>query len=213
MSANGNGRGRANGEGSLYPYKNGYAAYVWVTTPTALTWESVNESIPEIGLEWQLVTISGHPLTHNQVLKTDGSTDTLPLPPICLPALKIARQNQAKARTIEWPQKCICGETHTIAFITGNGRPIEPRNLKRSFDKRCAMASVRQIKIHDTRRTCGSLLAALDVHPRIAMQILRHSRIAMTMEIYTQVPDQAARAALNRLSDWLDQADEGAQSG
>lgn len=28
------------------------------------------------------------------------------------------------------------------------------------------------------------------------------------MEIYTQVPDQAARDALNRLSDWLDQADD-----
>jgi integrase len=27
-------RGRANGEGSIYPYKNGYAAYVWVTTPS-----------------------------------------------------------------------------------------------------------------------------------------------------------------------------------
>jgi integrase len=46
----------------------------------------------------------------------------------------------------------------------------------------------RRITIHDTRRTCGSLLAALDVHPRVAMAILRHSRIALTMEIYTQVP-------------------------
>jgi hypothetical protein len=26
-------RARANGEGSIYPYKNGYAAYAWVTTP------------------------------------------------------------------------------------------------------------------------------------------------------------------------------------
>ncbi|MEU2503035.1 site-specific integrase, partial [Streptomyces pseudogriseolus] len=24
---------RGNGEGSIYPYKNGYAAYVWVTKP------------------------------------------------------------------------------------------------------------------------------------------------------------------------------------
>lgn len=24
---------RANGEGSLFAYRNGYAAYVWVTTP------------------------------------------------------------------------------------------------------------------------------------------------------------------------------------
>ena len=34
MSANANGRGRANGEGSFYPHRNGWAAYVWVTTPT-----------------------------------------------------------------------------------------------------------------------------------------------------------------------------------
>jgi integrase len=27
------GRARANGEGSIYPFRNGYAAYVWVTTP------------------------------------------------------------------------------------------------------------------------------------------------------------------------------------
>jgi hypothetical protein len=27
-------RSRANGEGSIYPYRNGYAAYVWVTTPS-----------------------------------------------------------------------------------------------------------------------------------------------------------------------------------
>ena len=31
----------------------------------------------------------------------------------------------------------------------------------------------------------GRALAALDVHPRVAMQILRHSKIAVTMEIYT----------------------------
>jgi hypothetical protein len=27
------GRQRGNGEGSIFPYRNGYAAYVWVTTP------------------------------------------------------------------------------------------------------------------------------------------------------------------------------------
>ena len=27
------GRSRANGEGSFYPYRNGWAGYVWVTTP------------------------------------------------------------------------------------------------------------------------------------------------------------------------------------
>jgi len=36
------------------------------------------------------------------------------------------------------------------------------------------------------------------------MQILRHSKIALTLEIYTQVPDKTTREALKRLSDWLD---------
>jgi hypothetical protein len=26
---------RHNGEGSIYPYRNGFAAYVWIVTPTA----------------------------------------------------------------------------------------------------------------------------------------------------------------------------------
>jgi integrase len=61
-----------------------------------------------------------------------------------------------------------------------------------------------RITVHGTRKTCGSLLAALDVHPRVAMQILRHSKIAVTMEIYTEVPSAATREALRKLGQWLD---------
>ena len=60
-----------------------------------------------------------------------------------------------------------------------------------------------RITLHGTRKTCGSLLAALDVHPRVAMQILRHSKIAVTMEIYTEVPSAATRDALRKLGQWL----------
>ena len=44
-------------------------------------------------------------------------------------------------------------------------------------------------------KTCGTLLAALDVHPQVARQLLRHSRISVTMEINIE----ATRAALKRL--------------
>jgi hypothetical protein len=47
------------------------------------------------------------------------------------------------------------------------------------------------------------LLAALDVHPRVAMQILRHSRISVTMEIYTEATSDATRAALKKLGESL----------
>ena len=42
------------------------------------------------------------------------------------------------------------------------------------------------------------------------MAILRHSRIALTMEIYTQVPDKVTRDALRRLSDQVDEDEPGA---
>ena len=65
----------------------------------------------------------------------------------------------------------------------------------------------RRLRFNPPRRTCGSLLAALDVHPRVAMQILRHSKISITMEIYTMVPDKATLAALKQLSDALGSPD------
>jgi len=62
---------------------------------------------------------------------------------------------------------------------------------------------VPQIAVHGTRRTCASLLAVLDVHPRVAMHILRHNKIALAMEIYTEAPSDATCDALRRLGDWL----------
>jgi len=35
------------------------------------------------------------------------------------------------------------------------------------------------------------------------MHILRHSKIAVTTEIYTEAPSDATRDALGKLSDWL----------
>jgi hypothetical protein len=39
------------------------------------------------------------------------------------------------------------------------------------------------------------------------MAILRHTQIAITMEVYTEVPDEVTRAALKQLGDWLSRPD------
>jgi integrase len=70
-----------------------------------------------------------------------------------------------------------------LVFTTTLGTPYEPRNFARHFALRCKKAGVRYIKVHDTRRTCASLLVALDVHPRVAMQILRHTQISVTSSV------------------------------
>ncbi|MFF0243303.1 hypothetical protein ACWEU6_26875 [Streptosporangium sandarakinum] len=58
--------------------------------------------------------------------------------------------------------------------------------------------------VHDTRHACTSLPTALDVHPRVAMRILRHSQVSMTMNVYTQIPSPETRKALDRSNRSLD---------
>ncbi|WP_416906344.1 tyrosine-type recombinase/integrase [Micromonospora echinospora] len=91
-----------------------------------------------------------------------------------------------------------------LVFTTRLGNPIEPRNFHRDFKTRCRKAGVREISVHTTRRTCASLLVALDVHPRVTMQILRHSQIAVTMNIYSEATSAATQLALKRLGEQFD---------
>ncbi len=132
--------------------------------------------------------------------KTEGWEDPLPVPDLCVAALRLRGQQQDADR-----ERAVSGWADTgLVFTTRFGTPIEPRNFTRSFDRRIGRAKVRRITVHGTRKSGGSLLAALDVHPRVAMHILRHSKIAITMEIYTEVPSAATREALRKLGQWLD---------
>jgi len=38
--------------------------------------------------------------------------------------------------------------------------------------------------VHDARRTCATLLVALEVHPRVIMRIRRHADVSMMLEFY-----------------------------
>ena len=118
-------------------------------------------------------------------------------PDLCVTALKIRWQQQDADRAKAgdgW------GDTGLV-FTTRHGTPIEPRNFSRSFDRWITAARVPSNTVHGTRKTCASPLAAIDVHPRVAMRILRHSKIGITMEIYAEVPSQATRDALRKFGD------------
>ena len=48
----------------------------------------------------------------------------------------------------------------------------------------------------------------MNVHPRVAMAILRHSQIAVTMDIYSQVSTESARQALLQLGSALGEGEK-----
>ncbi|MGH3867826.1 MAG: tyrosine-type recombinase/integrase [Pseudonocardiaceae bacterium] len=182
-----------------------YAAYVLILVlglrkgeVLGLTWDDVDLDAAELTIGRQLQRVGGK-LLHRET-KTRASDATLPLPPVCVAALqhRQARQDRAQAAADgAWTRS-------SLVFTTRYGDPIEPRNFNRYFTARCAAASVRQITVHDARRTCATLLVDLDVHPRIVMQILRHAQFDVTMEVYASASSAATREALKRLGASLD---------
>ncbi|MEU8040992.1 tyrosine-type recombinase/integrase [Streptosporangium sp. NPDC049078] len=87
-----------------------------------------------------------------------------------------------------------------LVFTTKSGRPIEPRNLARSFARIVAANKLRPIRVHDLRHTAASLLKKLGVAPRDAMEILGHSRISVTMEIYTHGDGESRQDAIKKVN-------------
>jgi integrase len=182
-----------------------YAAYVLILVlglrkgeVLGLTWPDVDLDAAELTIGRQLQRVRGE-LLHRET-KTEASDATLPLPPVCVTALRQRRAAQDQARETAgaaWTRS-------ELVFTTRYGDPIEPRNFNRYFTARCETAGVRQITVHDARRTCATLLVDLDVHPRIVMQILRHAQFDVTMEVYASASSDATREALKRLGASLD---------
>jgi integrase len=182
-----------------------YTAYVLVLVLglrkgelLGLTWDLIDLDRTELYISEQIQRVSGQLVRRRT--KTEASEAPLPLPDLCIAALRLRKRQQDADRERAGDAWIDTG----LVFTTRHGTPIEPRNFSRSFDRRVEKAKVAKITVHGTRKTCGSLLATLDVHPRVAMQILRHSKIAVTMEIYTQIPSAATRDALKKLGQWLD---------
>jgi integrase len=159
-----------------------------------LTWDAVDLERAELRTVDQLQRAGGE-LLHRET-KTEDSDDILPLPPIVVAALRLRKRQQANAKAEAadaWHNAL------NLVFTTKYGTPYEPSNITNRFPPRCTNAGVREIHLHDTRHTVASMLVALDVHPRVAMKILRHSQIAVTMEIYSHPTDEQIRDALNKL--------------
>ena len=95
-----------------------------------------------------------------------------------------------------------------LIFTTKTGRPVEPRNLVRSFHRICDTYKLRDIKVHHLRHTTATLLKNLGVPARDAQIILGHPRLAVTLEIYTHEDRQAQRQALGRISEALGHGSE-----
>jgi integrase len=158
-----------------------------------LRWADIDFEAGTIQIRQQLQLLRGQLL--QGPVKTHAGLRDMPLLDLAHDALAGQAALQAIYRAdmgSAWPRT-------DLVFTTRTGRPIEPPNLVRSFRRICDNKEIRIIKVHHLRHTVGSLLKDLHVPPRDAQVILGHARISTTLEIYTNVDEEARRDALTKL--------------
>ncbi len=164
-----------------------------------------------LGLRWDDIDLDAERLQVTQTLqrvegslqllppKTRHSRRTVPLPPPCVEALRQHRARQDRERLALGPAWTDSG----LVFTTTTGTPIEPDNLRRSWDKVREATGDPPARFHDLRHTCVSLLLDAGTPPHVVREIVGHSAIDVTMTIYAHASLDEKRTAMRRLGERL----------
>ena len=96
-------------------------------------------------------------------------------------------------------------EDYGLVFCTHTGKPLDFRNVATaSFKPLLKKAGLPDIRFHDLRHTCATLLLSRGHHPKLVQELLGHASVAMTLDRYSHVlpgmGDQTAAAMEAALS-------------
>ncbi|MGW2669289.1 tyrosine-type recombinase/integrase [Streptomyces sp. NPDC001272] len=176
-----------------------YAAFVLAIAMGLRRGEIVGLRWSDIDLDKRVLHVRNQTQRRRGVLY-DGDPKSrrrrvVPLPALCVAPLRWHRMRQAEIRAKAGESWQDSG----YVFVTRNGRPVEPRNVYRSFTRIAQTAGLRVIRLHDARHGTATLLTAAGVAPRVVMEILGHSQISVTMNVYTHVVQDTQREAISHM--------------
>ncbi|MCH7656642.1 MAG: site-specific integrase [Chloroflexi bacterium] len=127
--------------------------------------------------------------------KTDRSRRSLDLPAVARTALQEHRVRQ-------WEERIHAGplwEEHGFVFCTWAGKPLDGPNVTHALHRLLDQAGLRQQRFHDLRHAAASLLLAQGLQLREIMELLGHSQIALTANLYTHLMPAMKKEAATRM--------------
>ncbi len=134
--------------------------------------------------------------------KTERSRRTIEVPRLVVEALEGQRTAQKEARLkagASWQQT-------DYVFTTAIGTPVEPRNAYREFVKAVEAAGLPKQRFHDLRHGFATLQLAEGVPLRAVSELLGHTQIGTTADIYQHVTKPMQREAMDRLDALFEEA-------
>lgn len=160
-----------------------------------------------LGLSWSDINLDGRQLTVRTTLQiVDGevqllepksarSRRTLVLPGLAAEALHVHKGTQV----VEKRRAGARWHESDLVFASSIGTPLNRHNVTRDFQALIKRAGLPRQRFHDLRHACASLLLAQNVQPRDIMEILGHSQISLTMNLYSHVMLPAKQEAASKM--------------
>jgi integrase len=128
--------------------------------------------------------------------KTATSRRALRLSPGVVAVLRAHRKAQAAERI----KAANVWHESGFVFTTENGQPVDPRNLLRALKAAAKRAGLAGVGVHTLRHSAASALLEKGIGLKTVSEMLGHSSVAITGDIYQHVSDGAAQAAVDALA-------------
>lgn len=93
-----------------------------------------------------------------------------------------------------------------FVFHYDDGRPIHPQYALNHFHSLCLDAGAPRTTLHDLRHLSATISITAGTPLTVVSKTLRHSTLSTTANIYAHLTTQAARQAVDAISDTLDHA-------
>jgi integrase len=163
-----------------------------------LGWEDVDLEAGVARVRRTLTLAKGGP--HLTEPKTRGSRRSIRLTTSAAEALERHRERQEDERSAageKW-------QYHGLVFRTKRGTPIRRDNLHDKYWKPLLRrAGLPDIRFHDLRHTCATILLTKGVHPKIVSEMLGHSSVSITLDTYSHVIPGLGDVAVRAMEDAL----------
>jgi integrase len=119
----------------------------------------------------------------------------------------IARESLKQHRIRQLEAKLKAGSSwkdRDLVFCTDRGGYLNPAStMQVVFKSVLKKAGLPQMRFHDLRHSAATILLSMGVHPKVVQELLGHSRISMTMDIYSHVLPTMQKDAMERMNDAL----------
>lgn len=132
--------------------------------------------------------------------KTDKGRRSIALPSFAAEALKQHRLRQIEAKLKAGP----VWQDHDYVFCTSIGTHLNPtRDVLDALKSLLEKAGLPDIRFHDLRHSSATMLLGMKVHPKIVQELLGHSQIAITLDIYSHVLPTMQEEAMHKIDEAL----------